>query len=90
MTVKSSQVAYYVPSDYWKKVGSSGPTFPNGIVFTPIEGSTDEYEFDVEGYNEFVGGNKFDVRDYIDTVMPLVYYYRHDTDVKDDALTYFT
>ena len=29
------------------------------------------------------------MRDYIDTVMPLVYYYRHDTDVKDDALTYF-
>ena len=89
LTVKSSQVAYYVPSDYWKKVGSSGPTFPNGIVFTPIEGSTDEYEFDVEGYNEFVGGNKFDVRDYIDSAMPLVYYYRHDTDVKADALTYF-
>ena len=89
LTVKSSQVAYYVPSDYWKKVGSSGPTFPNGIVFTPIEGSADEYEFDVEGYNEFVGGNKFDVRNYVDTAMPLVYYYRHDTAVKADALTYF-
>lgn len=89
LTVKSSQLVYYVPRDYWKKVDSTGTSFTTPMVFTPIEGSSDQYEFDVDGYNEYIGIQGFDVRDYVDPSLPLSYYYRHDSKVKDEDLTYF-
>ena len=89
LTVKSSQLAYYVPKDFWKLIGSSGTTFSSPVVFTPIEGSTEQYEFDSEGYNKYVNVLGFNVMDYVDPVEPLAYYYRNDTSVKDEDLTYF-
>ncbi|MCH5267026.1 MAG: hypothetical protein J1E62_01670 [Lachnospiraceae bacterium] len=89
LTVKSSQLAYYVPKDYWKLVGTAGTTFSNPIVFTPIEGSTEQYEFDADGYNKYVNVAGFDVMDYVDATVPLSYYFRHDPSIKDDDLIYF-
>lgn len=99
MTVKGTQMAYYVPSDYVK---SGTSTDADAINFTLNEGGVNNpYYFDKKGYNAYMNQGKsvadFDVANYINnppsgsnvaTIPPVVCYYRNDIKVKGD-IQYF-
>lgn len=92
MTVKASQLAYYVPSDFVKAGHAApDPNDPDAKMYFKLENETeDEYTFDVAGYTKYLQCTQagFRVQDYVDATTPLTCYYRNDVNVKGD-LKYF-
>lgn len=85
MTLKSTQLAYYVPNDFVK----DGHNDASKWQFTNSEG--DEYTFDLAGYMSYLNcpiANLDLKRDYLDNTVPLTCYYRNDLNVKGN-LKYF-
>lgn len=87
MTIKASQLAYYVPSDYVKDGAS---TDAGKITFTVKNETEDVYNFNAEGYTNYLNCSdaSFNITDYVDATTPLTCYYRNDVNVKGD-LKYF-
>lgn len=93
MTVKSTQLAYYVPSDFVKEGQVAlAPNDPADakIYFRIANETEDEYTFDAEGYNKYLQCTQagFRIQNYVDSTTPLTCYYRNDVNVKGD-LKYF-
>lgn len=92
LSVKGTQLAYYVPTDFIKEEAADPAlTYPydmNGkIYFQYSTEPSKAYVFDYAGYNSYINVANFDVRTYIDTGVPLTYYYRNDPDIA--PVTYF-
>lgn len=93
LTVKGSQLAYYVPSDFVSTKAASNTSYPytedGKIHFRYATDLGTEYIFDFQGYNDYLNIPNFDIRNYVSLSTPLVYYYRNDMNVSSDALEYF-
>ncbi|MCM1237418.1 MAG: pilus assembly PilX N-terminal domain-containing protein, partial [Ruminococcus flavefaciens] len=85
MTLKATQLAYYVPSDYVKEGVVSGM-----MSFKVDNDDAEEFSFDYQGYQDYLqcSDASFDITKYVNSAAPLVCYYRNDLNVKGD-LRYF-
>ena len=94
LTVKSNQLAYYVPSDFSgpenNYTGVTGVNHTDGKIYFKYNNSDPNaqmYFFDYKGYNKYIGVNGFDVLNYVDNGEPLLMYRRNDDKV--GAIIYF-
>lgn len=94
LSVKGSQLAYYVPVDFITKGDAeSGYVYPyrnGGVLYFQYDTEPDKaYAFDYEAYNDYLGVAGFNILDYVSTTTPLVYYYRNDLSVSNKPVSYY-
>ena len=99
LTVKGSQLAYYVGDKYWE-IDNTKPTghdVTNKCLYFRYANDVGDniYVFKYGEYMKSIGliddngDEKINLFDYVDFSNPLVYYYRNDTSVSPKPVTYF-
>ena len=96
LTVKSNQLAYYVPSDFSgaenNYTGATGVNRTDGKIYfkyNNTDPNAQMYFFDYKGYNKYIGVNNFDVLDYVDNAKPLLMYHRNDAEAGGEIIYFY-
>lgn len=114
LSVKGSQIAYYVPTDFvtsveattaWNPSVNHDDTSKREYTFRSSDNPNTEYTFKYGSYLKYLYGldpntatdaeldakmgNAFKLWDYLNAAEPLVTYYRHNTAVDANAVSYF-
>ncbi|MCR5202555.1 MAG: pilus assembly PilX N-terminal domain-containing protein [Lachnospiraceae bacterium] len=85
MTVKSNQIAYFIPAKYIKTCSTDAAETANKTKKFTYNSQT--YMFDYKSYSDKYLG--FDCSEYYYDDQPVKCYYRHDVDIEAEEIQYF-